>query len=62
MLPSELLITKTKKDRIHPVFVPLDAEHLELADELIDVIITLQVSTASSVRGSKRSKQQMNYK
>ena len=37
MLPSELLITRLKKDRIHPVFVLLDAEHLELADELIDV-------------------------
>jgi predicted nuclease of restriction endonuclease-like RecB superfamily len=37
MLPSELLITRTKKDRIYPNFVPLDEEHLELANELIEV-------------------------
>ncbi|MBE0516869.1 MAG: DUF790 family protein [Methanophagales archaeon] len=37
MLPSELLITRTKKDRIYPDFVPLDEEHLGLADELIGV-------------------------
>ncbi|MHC1599284.1 MAG: DUF790 family protein [Candidatus Methanospirareceae archaeon] len=38
MLPSELLITRIKKDRIYPNFVQLDdAEHLELAEELIDV-------------------------
>jgi len=37
MLPSELLITRTKKDRIYPDFAPLDEEHLGLADELIGV-------------------------
>ncbi|MDI6810595.1 MAG: DUF790 family protein [archaeon] len=37
MLPSELLITRIKKDRIYPDFVPLDEEHLGLADELIGV-------------------------
>ncbi|HUV79763.1 MAG TPA: DUF790 family protein [Candidatus Bathyarchaeia archaeon] len=38
MLPSELLITRIKKDRIYPDFAQLDAaEHLELAEELIDV-------------------------
>jgi len=37
MLPSELLITRTKKDRIHPDFLPVDAEQLELAEELISV-------------------------
>jgi len=37
MLPSELLITRTKKDRIHPDFLQVDAEQLELAEELISV-------------------------
>jgi len=37
MLPSELLLTRTKKDRIYPEFVQIDEEHLELAEELIDV-------------------------
>lgn len=37
MLPSELLITRIRKDRIYPDFAQLDAEHLELAEELIDV-------------------------
>jgi len=39
MLPSELLITRTKKDRIYPVFAEIDEEHLELAVELIEVYI-----------------------
>jgi predicted nuclease of restriction endonuclease-like RecB superfamily len=37
VLPSELLVTKTKKDRIYPVFAEIDEEHLELAEELIEV-------------------------
>jgi hypothetical protein len=37
MLPSELLITRTKKDRIHPDFLPVDTEQRELAEELIRV-------------------------
>ncbi len=37
MLPSELLVTKTKKDRIYPEFVQIDEKHLELAEELIEV-------------------------
>ena len=37
MLPSELLITRTKKKRIYPVFAEIDEEHLKLADELIEV-------------------------
>jgi predicted nuclease of restriction endonuclease-like RecB superfamily len=37
MLPSELLITRTKKDRIYPDFAQLDEEHLGLAEELIGV-------------------------
>jgi predicted nuclease of restriction endonuclease-like RecB superfamily len=37
MLPSELLITRTRKDRIYPDFLELNAEHLELAQELIEV-------------------------
>ncbi len=37
MLPGELLITRTKKDRIYPVFAEIDEEHLELAEELIEV-------------------------
>jgi predicted nuclease of restriction endonuclease-like RecB superfamily len=37
MLPSELLITRTKKDRIHPDFLQVDAAQLELAEELISV-------------------------
>lgn len=37
MLPSELLIARTKKDRIQPDFLPVDAEQLELAEELIRV-------------------------
>lgn len=37
MLPSELLITRTKKDQIHPDFLQVDAEQLELAEELISV-------------------------
>jgi hypothetical protein len=41
MLPSELLITRTKKDRIYPAFLELNAEQLELAQELIDVYRTL---------------------
>ena len=41
MLPSELLITRTKKDRIYPAFLELDTEQLELAQELIDVYRTL---------------------
>ncbi len=35
MLPSELLITTTKRGRIYPVFAPLDEEHKQLAEELI---------------------------
>ncbi|MCK4475901.1 MAG: DUF790 family protein, partial [Methanophagales archaeon] len=37
MLPSELLVTKIRKDRIYPVFAEIDEEHLELAEELIEV-------------------------
>ena len=37
MLPSELLTTRIKRDRIYPDFVQIDEEHLELADELIEV-------------------------
>ena len=37
MLPGELLITRTKKGRIDPVFAEIDEEHQELADELIEV-------------------------
>ena len=37
MLPSELLITRTRKDRIYPDFLELNVEHVELAQELIDV-------------------------
>ncbi|MBA7534763.1 hypothetical protein ES705_27012 [subsurface metagenome] len=37
MLPSELLITRTKKGRIYPEFVQIDEEHHELAEELIEV-------------------------
>lgn len=34
MLPADLLVTRTKKDRIYPVFAKLDAERLELAAEV----------------------------
>ncbi|MGC9444039.1 MAG: DUF790 family protein [Candidatus Methanospirareceae archaeon] len=37
MLPGELLITRTRKDRIYPDFLDLNAEHLALAQELIEV-------------------------
>lgn len=37
MLPGELLVTKTKKDRIYPDFVQIDEEHLELAEDIIGV-------------------------
>ena len=37
MLPSDLLITRTRKDRIYPDFLELDAENLNLSEELIDV-------------------------
>ncbi len=48
MLPSELLITRIKKERIYPDFAQLDAaEHLELAEELIDVY--------QNLRGKKKS-------
>jgi predicted nuclease of restriction endonuclease-like RecB superfamily len=40
MLPSDLLVTRTRKDRIYPAFLELDAEHLELAQELVDVYRT----------------------
>jgi predicted nuclease of restriction endonuclease-like RecB superfamily len=40
MLPSELLITRTRKDRIYPEFLQVNAEQLELAQELIDVYRT----------------------
>ncbi len=36
MLPGELLITKTKKGRIYPVFAAIDEEHQDLAGELIE--------------------------
>jgi predicted nuclease of restriction endonuclease-like RecB superfamily len=42
MLPAELLITRTKKDRIYPDFIQIDAEHLELADELIELYRTFE--------------------
>lgn len=37
MLPGDLLLTRLKKDMIYPDFVPIDAEHLELARGLIEV-------------------------
>ncbi len=37
MLPGELLITRTKKGRIYPVFAEIDEEHQELAEEFIEV-------------------------
>lgn len=37
MLPGELLITRTKKGRIYPVFAEIDEEQLELAEEFIEV-------------------------
>jgi len=37
MLPGELLLTRTKKDRIYPVFAEIDEEHQELAGEFIEV-------------------------
>nr|QNO53626.1 hypothetical protein NGENPBHE_00026 [Methanosarcinales archaeon ANME-1 ERB6] len=37
MLPGELLITRTKKGRVYPAFAEIDEQHLELADELIEV-------------------------
>lgn len=40
MLPSELLVTKTRKERIYPDFLPLNSEHLELAEELIEIYRT----------------------
>jgi hypothetical protein len=49
MLPSELLITRIKKDKIYPDFVPLDYEHLELAEELINVYQTLQGKKKSEI-------------
>ncbi len=50
MLPSELLITRIKKDRIYPSFVQLDdTEHLELAEELIDVYKNLTGKKKSEI-------------
>jgi len=37
MLPTEFLLTRTKKDRIYPNLVPIDVEHQELAEELIEI-------------------------
>ncbi len=37
MLPTELLLTRTKKDRIYPNLVQIDADHQELAEELIEI-------------------------
>jgi predicted nuclease of restriction endonuclease-like RecB superfamily len=41
MLPSDLLLTRTRQDRIYPAFLQLEAENLNLAEELIDVYRTL---------------------
>jgi len=50
MLPSELLITRIKKDGIYPGFAQLDAaEHLELAEELIDVYKNLTGKKKSEI-------------
>jgi predicted nuclease of restriction endonuclease-like RecB superfamily len=49
MLPGELLLTKQKKDRIYPDFVPIDAEHLELAEELIEVYTGLKGKRKSEI-------------
>jgi predicted nuclease of restriction endonuclease-like RecB superfamily len=49
MLPSELLITRTRKDRIYPDFLPLNVKQLELARELIDVYQTLQSRKKSEI-------------
>jgi len=50
MLPSDLLITRIKKDRIYPDFARLDAaEHLELAEELIDVYKNLTGKKKSEI-------------
>ena len=50
MLPSELLITRIKKDKIYPDFAQLDAaEHLELAEELIDVYKNLTGKKKSEI-------------
>ncbi|HDS46321.1 MAG TPA: DUF790 family protein [Methanomicrobia archaeon] len=37
MLPGELLITRTRKDRIYPDFLEVNPENLERAQELIEV-------------------------
>ncbi|MHC1610731.1 MAG: DUF790 family protein [Candidatus Methanospirareceae archaeon] len=47
MLPSDLLVTRTKKDRIYPDFAQFTAENLELAAELIEVY--------KNLRGEKKS-------
>jgi predicted nuclease of restriction endonuclease-like RecB superfamily len=49
MLPNELLITRTKKDRIYPAFLEIAVENLELAAELIDVYQTLQGKKKSEI-------------
>jgi predicted nuclease of restriction endonuclease-like RecB superfamily len=49
MLPSELLITRTRKDRIYPDFLQLNAEQLDLAQELINVYQTLQGKKKSEI-------------
>jgi len=49
MLPSDLLITRIKKDRIYPDFAQLTAEHLELAAELIDVYKNLTGKKKSEI-------------
>ena len=37
MLPGDLLLTRLKKEMIYPNFLPIDAEHIELAGGLIEV-------------------------
>ncbi|MBK5190706.1 MAG: DUF790 family protein [Methanosarcinales archaeon] len=49
MLPSDLLITRIKKDRIYPDFAQLTAEHLELTAELIDVYKNLTGKKKSEI-------------
>ena len=40
MLPSNLLIVRSRKGKIWPIFVPIDEEHLKLAFDLIKVYET----------------------
>ncbi len=37
MLTSDLLVTKSYKEKIEPVYATLDLEHMEISGSLIDV-------------------------